>query len=192
MKRVRTVCLALITFLLAVGCDSDPAPYDVNLPSTDGPSTDGPGQDGPGQDGPGHDTHGDLPIAPNEGGLDAPQDLTGGKKLIGQGCCKSGVAGCTLGTCASGLFCHIISGGPYIDRGICSRACSPTVPAYQICKCAPTTPSHLCPGGTPVCYNGTCMWHCLPGSQGCDSSQPCKCQPPMKCLSVAGQGFCLP
>ncbi len=190
MENLRIVTLSILVCFSCVRCDSTISPSDTNGAAVDA-RIDAPS----GTDLPARDLTNDSPApgdSPMPSDSPAPNDLTTGTQKLGQGCCKSGASGCTLGSCESNLSCYIVPGGPYTDRGICTKACSPSVPAYQACKCPSTTPTNLCPGGMPVCHNGTCMWHCLPGAQGCDSSQPCKCNTGMQCLSASSQTFCLP
>jgi hypothetical protein len=158
--------------MFLISCDSDPTPV-ADLARADLPRADGPRADQPAR-------------VPELRAERSTLDLPGAQKL-GQGCCAVSSPGCGLGTCESGLECFVVSNGPYVDRGICSKPCTDPV---QDCTC-PTT-AIVCPGGTPTCEQGRCMWLCLPGTQGCDSSQPCKCSAGLSCRSVQGRYLCLP
>lgn len=169
--------MPMILCLALVGCDDDTTSADTQLPTNDMRNDTTGGND-----------------AASDAVSDAVSDKTvsdtpSSPRLLGEGCCAKGASGCNLGTCSSGLTCFVVSGGPYTDRGICSKAC--TTPQTD-CACASTTPGNRCPGGTPSCVQGNCMWLCLPDPQGCDSSQPCKCQSDLLCLDVSGKSMCLP
>ena len=185
LRRISLLALCLVL----IGCDDDTTIADTLTPQkdmlydtkgskdtvSDTPVSDTPVSDSPVSDSPVSDS----PVS----------DTPGGSQLLGEGCCAPGASNCTLGTCGTGLACFVISNGPYADRGICSKTC---VNPQADCACAPTTPGNRCPGGTPSCEQGHCMWLCLPDPQGCDSSQPCKCQSDLLCLGVSGKNMCLP
>jgi hypothetical protein len=173
--------LALSLLALVAGCDDEK----TSTPDTSKP------------DGPPADTIAGKETAPDTMTdtisdtvvSDTVGDTPGSARSLGQGCCAPGASNCTLGTCESGLTCFVISNGPYTDRGICSKACTDPV---TDCACPAGTAGSTCPGTTPTCQQGHCMWLCLPDPQGCDSSQYCKCPTDLLCLGVNGTSMCLP
>jgi hypothetical protein len=174
---MRFFCLLLCAALLAA-CDDDSSVTADSKPPGDTQT-----------DSPAADTIATDTVVSDTVTTDSVGDAPTGTQKLGQGCCAAGASGCTLGSCESGLSCFVISNGPYTDRGICSKPCTN---ALTDCACPSTTPGNLCPGGTPSCQQGQCMWLCLPDPQGCDSSQPCKCAANLLCLGVQGTNMCLP